>query len=187
MLSATNLDAPAFNTRRRTAQCNPREDRTSQLQSDAVTPDVTCTPRTTPKPLTTDRLQALLQMQRTDPLCKHISKYLSNRKAPKHEADLFLHVKGLLYKQVTDSNQKSLALVIPKAWKFTVLVEAHYKLGNQGATHTCSIIKCQYYLKGMNKDIWKYIAHCTLPQGKKQGFRHILYKWWRYWNDFSIK
>ena len=29
-----------------------------------------------------------------------------------------------------------LALVIPKSWKFTVLVEAHDKLGHQGNNHT---------------------------------------------------
>ena len=73
MLSATIPDAAAFNTRSRTAQHTTTEDPTSQPQSDAVTPDVTGTPSTTPKPLTTDRLQALLQMQRTDPLCKCIS------------------------------------------------------------------------------------------------------------------
>ena len=101
-------------------------------------------------------------MQRTDPFCKHISKHLSNRKAPKHEADLFLHIKRLLYKHIMDSNQKFLALVIPKAWEYTVLVEAHDKHGHQGATHTYCLIKCQYYWKGLNKDIRKYIAKCTL-------------------------
>ena len=101
-------------------------------------------------------------MHRMDPFCVHISKHLSNKKAPKHKADLFLHIKGLLYKHVTDSNQKFLALVIPKAWKYTVLVETHDKLGHQGATHTYCLIKCQYYWKGMNKDIRKYIANCTL-------------------------
>ena len=128
MLSATNLDGPAFNTRSRTAKCNTTEDPIPHPQSDAVTPDVTDMPCTTPKLLTTDVLQALLQMQRTDPFCKCISKCLSNGKAPKHEADLFLHVKGLLYKYVIDSNQKFLALVICEAWKYTVLVEAHDKL-----------------------------------------------------------
>ena len=132
MLSTTNLDGPAFNTRSRTAQHSSSEDTTSQ--SDAVIPGVIDTPRTTPKSLTMDRLQALLQMQKTDPFCKQISKRLSNRKAPKHKTDLFLHVKGLLYKHVTDSHQKFLALVILKAWKYTVLVEAHDKLGHQGAT-----------------------------------------------------
>ena len=61
-----------------------------------------------------------------------------------------------------DSYQKFLALVIPKAWKYTVLVEAHDKLGHQGATLTYCLIKCQYYWKGMNKDIRQYIANCIL-------------------------
>ena len=133
-----------------------------QPQSDAVTPDVTDTPSTTLKLLTIDRLHALLQMQRTDPFYKHISKQHSNEKATKLEADLFLHVKGLLYKHVMDSHQKFLALVIPKAWKYTVLIEAHDKRGHQGATYVNYLIKCQYYSKGMNKDIRKYIANCTL-------------------------
>ena len=76
-------------------------------------------------------------------------------------------MKGLLYKHVTDSNRNLLALVIPKAWKYTVLVEAHDKLGHQGATHTYHLIKCQYYWKGINKDIRKYKAHCTLCWRKK--------------------
>ena len=61
-----------------------------------------------------------------------------------------------------DSGQKFLALVIPKSWKHTVLVEAHDKLGYQGNTHTYCLIKCQYYWKGTNKDIRKYIVNCTL-------------------------
>ena len=61
-----------------------------------------------------------------------------------------------------DSNQKFLALVILKAWKNTVLIEAHNKLGHQGATCTYCLIKQQYHWKGMNKDIRKYTANCTL-------------------------
>ena len=63
MLSATNLDALAFNTRSRTAQHTTTEDPTYptwQPQSDAVTSDVTGTPSTTSKPLSTDRLHALI-------------------------------------------------------------------------------------------------------------------------------
>ena len=115
-----------------------------------------------PKTLTVDRLDAVLQMQKTDQFCKCISKCLSNGKAPQHETDLFTHIKGLLYKHVTDSGQKFLALVIPKSWKYTVLVEAHSKLGHQGNTHTYCLIKRQYYWKGVKKDIQKYIANCML-------------------------
>ena len=52
-----------------------------------------------------------------------------------------LHIRGLLYKHITDSEQKFLALVIPKSWKYTVLVEAHNKLGHQGNTCTYCLIK----------------------------------------------
>ena len=81
--------------------------------------------------------------------------------------DLFTHIKGLLYKHITDSGQKFLALVIPKSWKYTVLVEAHDKLEHQGNTHTYCLIKCQYYWKGMNKDICKYTANCDLCHREK--------------------
>ena len=75
-------------------------------------------------------------MQRMDSFCKHISKRLSNGKTLQHEADLFTHIKRLLYKHITDENQKFLALIIPKVWKYTVLVEAHDKLRHQTVTHT---------------------------------------------------
>ena len=57
----------------------------------------------------------------------------------------------------SDAGKQFLTLVIPKSWKFTVLVEAHDKLGHQGNNHTYCLIKWQYYWKGMNKDIRKYI------------------------------
>ena len=44
------------------------------------------------------------------------------------------------------------------------MVEAHDKLGHQGVTCTNCLIKHQYYLKGLNKDIQKYIANCTFCQ-----------------------
>ena len=87
-------------------------------------PEVSEEPNPTPKSMTADRLEALLQMQKTDPFCKRISKHLSNGKALQHETDLFTHVIGLLYKHITDSGKKFLALVIPKSWKYTILVEA---------------------------------------------------------------
>ena len=145
MLTATNHDGPVFNTRSRTTQCTITEDLTPQPQASTMTPDITTvtdTPDVIPKLFTEDRLHVLLQMQRTDPFCKCISKHLSNGKAQKHEVDLFLHVKGLLYKHVTDSNQKFLALVIPipKAWKYTVFREAQDKHGHQGAICTYCLI-----------------------------------------------
>ena len=117
-------------------------------------------------------MEVLLQMQRTNPFCKHISKHLLNGKAPQHETDIFTHIKGLLYKHTMDSGKQFLALIIPKSWKYTVLIEAHNKLGHQGNSHTYCLIKRQYYWKGMNKDIRKYIANCVLCQREKAKVQH---------------
>ena len=93
-----------------------------------------------------------------------VKEFPSTYQMEKHQSkkQIFLHIRSLLYKHVTNSGQKFLALVIPKSWRYTVLVEAHDKLGHQGNTHTYCLVKCQYYWKGMNKDIMKYISNCTL-------------------------
>ena len=114
-----------------------------------------------------DCLEGLLQMQKTKPFCKCISRRLLNGKAPHHKFDTFAHVKGLLYKHVTDAGKKFLALVIPKSWKYTVLMEAYDKLGHQGNSCTYHLIKQQYYWKGINKDIRKYISNCVLCRREK--------------------
>ena len=66
----------------------------------------------------------------------------------------------------------SVALVIPKSRGFTVLVEGHEKLGHQGANRTYHIIKLQYYWKGMNKDIHKYINNCALCKRQEHMYIH---------------
>ena len=163
MLTASVNDGPAFHTRSHTQ-------RTSDSTS---TPPVIPQPHISqdnnpaPKSLTADQWDALLQMQHTDPLCKCISKRLLNGKAPHHEADTFTHIRGLLYKNVSDAGKQFLALVIPKSWNFTILVEAHDKLGHQGNNRTYCLIKHQYYWKGMNKDIRKYITNCVLCRQDK--------------------
>ena len=164
MLRASPTDRPAFNTRSHTQHTSPSTTTTTHPN---ISPKISQESTTTPKPLTVDRLDVLLQMQRTDPFCKCISKRLLNGKAPHHEFNTFTHMKGLLYKHITDSGKPFLALVIPKSWRCTVLGEAHDKLGHKGNSGTYCLIKRQYYWKGMNKDIRKYIANCVLCQCKK--------------------
>ena len=169
MLTATHTDGPAFNTRSHTQNTPPllHLNPTPWCFTMDFSGDNSNT-----KMLTADRLEALLQMQRTDPFCKCISKWLFNGKALQHEFDTFTHVKGLLYKHIMDSGKQFLALIIPKSWKYTVLVEAHNKLGHQGNSHTYSLIKRQYYWKGMNKDIRKYIVNCVLCWREKAKVQH---------------
>ena len=74
-------------------------------------------------PLKGDHRNTLLQMQWTDPFCKCISKQSINGKAPHYESDTFTNIDGLLYKHAMDASQKFLALFIPKAWHFMMLVK----------------------------------------------------------------
>ena len=97
------------------------------------------------------------EMQSTDPFCKRIMKRLLNKTAPKHELDTFFIHNGLLYRYVSDHSKDFCALVIPKAWRYTILVETHDKMGHQGNNRTYSLIKQQYYWKGMAKDVKDYI------------------------------
>ena len=82
MLTVTHTDGPAFNTRSCTQKNSPD---TASTPHPDVSPQISQETASTPKPLTVDRFEALLQMQRTDPFCKHISKHLLNGKAPQHE------------------------------------------------------------------------------------------------------
>ena len=129
MLTAAPTDGPAFHTRSYTQNTSssttstPHPDTAHQISQD---------PTAAAKSLTVDHSKAFLQMPKTDPFCKCISRRLLNGKAPHHKFDTFVHVNRLLYKHVMDAGKKFLTLVIPKSWKYTVLMEAHNKLGHQG-------------------------------------------------------
>ena len=112
MLTASSTDGPAFHARSQYPKLPPS---TTSTPPPDTTPQISQEPTTTPQPLTAECLEALLQMQRTDPFCKHISIRFLNGKAPHHEFDTFTHVKGLLYKHITDAGKKFLTLVIPKS------------------------------------------------------------------------
>ena len=91
MLTVTHTDGPAFNTRSHTKK-NSLD--TTPTPHPDVSPKISPEATPTPKPLTADRMEALLQMQRTDPFCECIFKHLLNGKAPQHETDIVTHVKG---------------------------------------------------------------------------------------------
>ena len=100
---------------------------------------------------------SIKEMQSTDPFSKRIVKRLLNETAPEHEMKTFFIHNGLLYKYASDHSKDFCALVIPKAWRYTILVETHDKMGHQGNNRTYSLIKRQYYWKGMAKDVKDYI------------------------------
>ena len=103
---------------------------------------------------------SIKEMQSTDPFCKRIVKRLLNKTAPEHELKTFFIHNGLLYRYASDHSKDFCALVIPKAWRYTILVETHDKMGHQGNNQMYSLIKRQYYWKGMAKDVKDYIQRC---------------------------
>ena len=74
---------------------------------------------------------SIKEMQLTDPFCKCIMKRLLNKTAPKHELKTFFIHNGLLYRYASDHSKDFCTLVIPKAWRYTILVETHDKMGHQ--------------------------------------------------------
>ena len=149
-----------------TLKSKMKQDTTLQHPStSSVTPDMSKDPSPAPKSQMTDWM-LYYRCKRQTPFA-NTSQRLLNGKAPKHETDVFTYSKGLLYKHVTESGKQFLALVIPKSWKYMVLVEAHDKLHHQGNTCTYFLIKRQYYWKGMNKDIRKYTTTCALCHREK--------------------
>ena len=107
------------------------------------------------------------EMQLTDPFCKRIMKRLLNKTAPEHEMKTFFIHNGLLYRYASDHSKDFCALVIPRAWRYTILIETHDKMGHQGNNRTYSLIKQQYYLEGMAKDVKDYIQRCPVCQQEK--------------------
>ena len=81
------------------------------------------------------------EMQSTNPFCKHIMKRLLNKTAQEHELKTFFIHNGLLYRYASDHSKDFCALVIPKAWRYTILVETHDKMEHQGNNQMYSLIK----------------------------------------------
>ena len=100
---------------------------------------------------------SIKEMQLTDPFCRCIVKRLLNKTAPNHELKTFFNLNGFLYRYASNHSKDFCTLVIPKAWRYTILVETHDKIRHQGNNCTYSLIKRQYYWKGMAKDVKDYI------------------------------
>ena len=107
------------------------------------------------------------EMQSTDPFCKRIMKRLLNKTAPEHELKTFFIHNDLLYRYASDHSKDFCALVIPKAWRYTILVETHDKMRHQGNNQMYSLIKRQYYWKGIAKDVKDYIQRCPACHQEK--------------------
>ena len=103
MLTASSTDGPAFHTRSHTQNTSsttstPHPDTTPQISSGTH-----YYPKTTHSRMLghlTTKCRRLTHSASTFP------EKLLNGKAPHHEFDTFTHIKGLLYKHITDAGKK---------------------------------------------------------------------------------
>ena len=130
------------------------DDKIEKPRSEETNSDNDTTRNDSPK---SSKNTSIQEMQSTDPFCRRIMKRLLNKTAPEHELKTFFIHNGLLYRYASDHSKDFCALVIPKAWRYTILVETHDKMGHQGNNRMYSLIKRQYYWKGMAKDVKDYI------------------------------
>ena len=119
MFTATNLDGPAFNTRSKTSHhhqtTTDTEPSNTQPIKETVTLDLTTVETAqdiTLKPLTADmkpycRCRRWIHFVNTSPNGYQMARHQSIR-------PIYSHVKGLLYTPIMDTNQKFMALIIPK-------------------------------------------------------------------------
>ena len=121
------VKAVTTRSRMRNTTLVERNENQSPLRMDINTDN---TPRTEVSKETTSnnskdnsRDTSVKEMQSMDPFCKHIMKRLLNKTAPKHELDTFFVHNGLLCRYASDHSKDFCAIVIPKAWRYTILVE----------------------------------------------------------------
>ena len=143
----------AVTTRSRTRK-PPTDKEIKKLQSRETNSDNDTTRNNSPN---NPKDTSIKEMQLTDPFCRRIMKRLLNKTAPEHELKTFFIHNGLLYSYASDHSKDFCTLVIPKVWRYMILVETHDKMGHQGNNRTYSLIKQQYYWKGMAKDVKDYI------------------------------
>ena len=84
---------------------------------------------------------SIKEMQSTDPFCKCIMKRLLTKQHLNMILKTFFIHNGLLCRYASDHSKDFCALVIPKAWRYTILVETHDKMGHQGNNRMYSLIK----------------------------------------------
>ena len=115
----------------------------------------------TKKSLTADRLEALLQMQKTDPFCKWISKHLSNGKHLNMNRTILPCQRTPIqtYHRFQTEVSCSSHIKILDIYSFS---GSPWQVRTSGKYPHLLLDKVTILLEGNEPGIWKYIANCTL-------------------------
>ena len=181
MLTASSTDGPVFHSRSCTQNSPPN---TTSTPHPDTAPQISEEPTTAPKPLMADYLEALLQIQKTDLFCNCISRRLLNGKAPHHEFDTFVHVKGLLSQMLARSfllwsflnlGNIQYSLMLMTNWA-TKVIHIHIVLSNATTIG-----------KGWTRILGNILQTVFFADRRKQKFNNTHYRWLQYQIDHLIK
>ena len=108
--------------------------------------------------------------QDMDPIISPMAKYVKDGRKPT-VAEVgptpllrqFCHLRlkdGVLYREVTISDDRKLQLVLPSAHTNIVLEALHNDMGHPGKDRTLSLLRDRFYWPGMDKDVEEWIEQC---------------------------
>ena len=89
------------------------------------------------------------ELQTKDAYCRCIKEYLHIPSVQK----IFKLDNNTLYRQTQASDKNFEALIVPKSLIPIILINSHHLKGHAGKTKSCSLIKREFFWKGMHEDI----------------------------------
>ena len=104
----------------------------------------------------------LIELQKEDKFCKNILNMLASNKL--QNKNPYYIENGILKRYIDDNKQRFEVIVLPQTLTQPALQLAHEGLGHNGIPQTYALLRCQYYLKGLNPSVTKYVKQCTLCQ-----------------------
>ena len=78
----------------------------------------------------------------------------------KKNFDHFKVVRGVLYRVITDNEEKITQIVIPECYKQHILAGLHDDIGHPGRERTLSLIRERFFWPGMTTDVENHVSTC---------------------------
>ena len=109
-----------------------------------------------------EHYEVISSLQDRDNFCHHILRQL--RKAKHLVGYPYTIDNDILKRRLTLNGQLYYPIVLPRMMIGYVLELAHNKLGHNGISRTCAMLKRLYYWKGMKVSVTKHIKNCAVCQ-----------------------
>ena len=104
----------------------------------------------------------LIELQKEDKFCKNILNMLASNKL--QNKNPYYIKSGILKRYIDDNKQRFEVIVLPQTLTQPALQLVHEGLGHNGIPQTYTLLRHQYYWKGLKPFVTKHVKQCTLCQ-----------------------